>query len=73
MLSGIETALQPRTGADIYRYRDLYDDYLEFGGFPEVAVTGSRETKKLILKNIFSSFFEKDIKVFSALKEVPLR
>lgn len=70
MLSGIETALQPRTGADIYRYRDLYDDYLEFGGFPEVAVTGSRETKKLILKNIFSSFFEKDIKVFSALKEV---
>lgn len=38
MLSGIETALHPRTGAEVYRYRELYDDYLEFGGFPEVAV-----------------------------------
>lgn len=70
MLSGIETALQPSAGADLYRYRDLYNDYLEFGGFPEVAITPSRETKKLIIKNIFSSFFEKDIKVFSELKDI---
>jgi len=41
---------------------------MEFGGFPEVALTKDFHTKKLILKNIFASFFEKDIKVFNELK-----
>lgn len=49
---------------------ELYDEYMEFGGFPEVAITKDFETKHLILKNIFASFFEKDIKVFSELKDV---
>jgi uncharacterized protein len=43
---------------------------MEYGGFPEVALTSDLSTKKLILKNIFASFFEKDIKVFSELKDV---
>lgn len=48
----------------------LYKTYMEFGGFPEVAITKDNETKSLILKNIFTSFFEKDIKVFTELKDV---
>jgi predicted AAA+ superfamily ATPase len=48
----------------------LYDEYIEFGGFPEVVTTEDIDTKKLILKNIFASFFEKDIKVFTELKDV---
>lgn len=63
-------AFSHREGAAVYEYRDLYDEYLEYGGFPEVATTSGVETKKMILKNIFASFFEKDIKVFSELKEV---
>jgi len=47
-----------------------YDDYIEYGGFPEVALTKDTNTKKLVLKNIFASFFEKDIKVFTELKDV---
>jgi uncharacterized protein len=35
-----------------------------------VALTKDFNTRKLILKNIFASFFEKDIKVFSELKDV---
>jgi hypothetical protein len=35
-----------------------------------VALTKNYETKRLILRNIFSSFFEKDIKVFTELKDV---
>jgi predicted AAA+ superfamily ATPase len=56
--------------ASSMRRAELYDEYMEFGGFPEVAVTTDQQTKKLILRNIFSSFFEKDIKVFSELKDV---
>lgn len=48
----------------------LYNEFLEFGSFPEVVLTPDVKTKVMILKNIFASFFEKDIKVFSELKDV---
>ncbi|MBI5219577.1 MAG: ATP-binding protein [Bacteroidia bacterium] len=47
-----------------------FDEFIEFGSFPEVVLTNDRKTKTLILKNIFSSFFKKDINVFSEFKEV---
>lgn len=68
--ASIETALIPRRAAALYQHKDLYETYLEYGGFPEVAITPDQETKRLILKNIFASFFEKDIKVFSELRDV---
>ncbi|MCF8297642.1 MAG: ATP-binding protein [Saprospiraceae bacterium] len=66
----LEEVFSNHTSAAIYKRRALYDEYMEFGGFPEVAVTKDYETKKLILRNIFASFFEKDIKVFSELKDI---
>ena len=42
-----------------------YEEYLEFGGFPEVATTRDVETKKMVLKNIFRSFFEKDLNILA--------
>ena len=68
--ASIETALIQRRAAAVYQQKDLYEAYLEYGGFPEVVTTPDQETKRLILKNIFASFFEKDIKVFSELKDV---
>lgn len=47
-----------------------YGLYLEYGGFPEVVITPDIGSKRLILKNIFSSFFEKDIKVLSDVKDI---
>jgi uncharacterized protein len=47
-----------------------YDNYLEYGGFPEVVLTKDAETKKAVLKNIFASFFEKDIKILTDIKDV---
>ncbi|MCF6357522.1 MAG: ATP-binding protein [Draconibacterium sp.] len=47
-----------------------YENYIEFGGFPEVVVTEDEETKKAILKNIFASFFEKDLKILSDIKDI---
>jgi hypothetical protein len=54
----------------IHKRKELYDQYMEFGGFPEVALTKDFATKRMILRNIFASFFEKDIKVFSELKDI---
>lgn len=54
-----------------YEKRSIdYSNYLEFGGFPEVALTVDIETKKAVLKNIFASFFEKDIKMLSDIKDI---
>lgn len=70
-LSGdIEESIQPKSKAAILQQKELYAGYLEFGGFPEVVLTSDQDTKKLILKNIFASFFEKDIKVFTQLRDV---
>ncbi|MDD3861071.1 MAG: ATP-binding protein [Bacteroidales bacterium] len=65
-----EDAFAHHSEAQVLKRENLYDEYLEFGGFPEIAVTKDYKTKRLILRNIFSSFFEKDIKVFSDLKDV---
>lgn len=45
------------------QYELDYDTYLHFGGFPEVVMTSGFEKKQLILKNIFKSFFEKDLNI----------
>jgi uncharacterized protein len=66
----LDEAVNIKSKAKALQNMDLYEDYLEFGGFPEVVLTEDAETRRMILKNIFASFFEKDIKVFSELKDV---
>jgi hypothetical protein len=66
----LEEVLAPKSRAMVVKNQQFYEEYMEFGGFPEVALTTDSETKKQILKNIFASFFEKDIKVFTELREV---
>jgi uncharacterized protein len=52
------------------KYSFHYDQFVEFGGFPEVVTTDDGSTKKMILKNIFSSFFEKDLNLLSDIKDI---
>lgn len=52
------------------KYESDYNNYIEFGGFPEVVTTNELSVKKQILKNIFSSFFEKDLQILSDLKDI---
>ncbi len=59
--------------SNIFRHKKFetdYENYLRFGGFPAVALEKSNETKKIILKNIFASFFEKDLKILSDYKDI---
>lgn len=48
----------------------LYDEYLEFGGFPAVVLAESVEEKKMKLKDIFKSYFEKDVRNLADFREI---
>lgn len=52
------------------KFETDYDNFLRYGGFPAVALEKDKETKKQILKNIFASFFEKDLKILSDYKDI---
>ncbi len=47
-----------------------YREYLEFGGFPGVALEESHEKKKAALGDIFNSYFEKDVKTLADFREM---
>lgn len=41
--------------------KKLYDEYSEFGGFPQVVLAETRDEKKQHLTDIFKSYFEKEV------------
>ena len=74
---GLEEALLPRDPGNIRNDRvdherrmEEYAAYMQYGGFPEVVTTGDEVTKRLVLKNIFASFFEKDLQVLSDIRNL---
>ncbi len=52
------------------KLKRFYDEYLEFGGFPAVVLAENVEEKKMKLKDIFKSYFEKDIKILADFKDI---
>jgi uncharacterized protein len=40
---------------------DQFDDYLVFGGYPEVALEKNKNERILLLKELKNSFLKKDI------------
>jgi len=66
----IEKAIQSSNLIDFKKWETDYADFIMFGGFPEVCITEDEETKKEVLKNIFASFFEKDLKILSDYKDI---
>ncbi len=52
------------------RLKPYYDEYLRFGGFPQVVLSETDEKKKLYLNDIFNSYFEKDVKSLSDFKNI---
>lgn len=66
----LEKAIENSILVDFKKWESDYADFIEFGGFPEVCLTEDRETKKEVLNNIFSSFFEKDLKILSDYKDI---
>lgn len=50
--------------------KNLYDEYLKFGGFPSIVLEKDINRKKLILGDIFKSYFEKDVKTLSDFRDI---
>lgn len=56
---------QKATKKNATRYEMLkpyFEEYMQFGGFPSVVLEPNQERKKLLLTEIFTSYFEKDAK-----------
>ena len=51
------------------RLKVYYEEYVRFGGFPEVVIATSDEQKKRLLEDILSSYINIDIKSLSDFKE----
>ena len=47
------------------KYKDLYEEYLRFGGFPEVVLSSSEKEKKAWLDDVINAYIELDIKLLS--------
>ncbi len=51
-------------------YKKFYLEYLTYGGFPKVVLEENYERKKRLLEEIFSSYFEKDVKTLADFREI---
>ncbi|MEZ5199053.1 MAG: ATP-binding protein [Bacteroidales bacterium] len=52
------------------KYKNDYEEFLLYGGFPQVVLEKDENQKKRILKDIFSAYFEKDVKSMTDLKQL---
>ena len=68
--NNIEKSILSKNIIDDSKYQTYYSSFIDYGGFPEVVSTENEETKKLVLKNIFKSFFEKDLRLLSDYKDI---
>jgi len=51
-------------------YKGFYEEYLVYGGFPAVVLEEDYERKKLLLSDIFKSYFEKDVKTLADFRNI---
>ena len=66
----LKSAKQTTDAIKFAKYDEEYSRYLRYGGFPEVVMTDETEAKTQILKNIFASFFEKDLKILADYSDI---
>ncbi len=58
-------AWQPFNKGWYSKFKDLYAEYIRFGGFPEVVLEENPDDKIELLKDIINSYIELDVKLLS--------
>lgn len=66
----LSAALERKAVVEYQPRAEAYEDYLRFGGFPEVVMTPDLATRTQVLKNIFASWFEKDLKILADYADI---
>jgi len=51
-------------------YKDLYEEYMNFGGFPEVVLNKNIELKQEILRDILNSYFQIDVTTLADFEDI---
>ena len=69
-LSNFKDKAKAKNKISYEQYKALYDEYIEFGGFPSVVLEENQERKKILLEEIFTSYFEKDAKNLADFKDM---
>jgi len=52
------------------KLKNLYDEYIEFGGLPKVVLARDASDKKTLLQMIFSSYIQLDVQALSEFRSV---
>lgn len=52
------------------RTKKLYEEYLKYGGFPQVVLADDEKTKQHHLSDIFNSYFEKDVRAIADFRKI---
>ena len=68
-----DTFAAMNTGKGIVRHETvvkLYDEYVEHGGFPQVVLAGTDDEKRLQLRDIFKSYFEKEVRSLAGFRDI---
>lgn len=68
--SGLRNAISQSNIFNHKKFEVEYENFSSYGGFPAVVLEEDRKTKQRILKNIFASFFEKDLKILADYKDM---
>ncbi len=66
-LSVLETS---KNAVTFERYYKMFDEFLYYGGFPQVVLAENIAQKKSMLNDIFTSYFEKDVKVLADFRNM---
>ena len=58
-------SFQPFRSSIYLKFKELYEEFIRFGGFPEVVLAETPEDKIAYLKDIINAYIELDIKLLS--------
>lgn len=69
--TNLDEIAQTKNKIDYEINKSFYNEYLEWGGFPEVVLEDNPELKKLKIEDIFKAYFEKDVKGLASFSDLP--
>lgn len=54
------------------KLKNVYEEYLNYGGFPQVVIQADVTAKRMHIQDIFKSYFEKDVQGLAKFREIQL-